>query len=171
MSKKQKSLKYKYSSLKYILIPAVVVASGVGGYFFGSNSDNKYKDPSGNTAGYVLAEQAKGQVNNFYRQYIERYSEPQRLSTYIRVYGSNNLVFYNTYYQHGFDPITCSSLRPVGVTVTRAAPGTVATVYADLTYSDHSTSTIKATVLINNDGIKIDSITCPGSKGNLPPQV
>lgn len=171
MSKKQISLTRKHNSLLLVLVVvAVAIVFGVGGYYLRSSEVNAYKDPSGNTAGYVIARQAEGQVKNFYRQYIKEYNNSKFLLRDVQGYGSDNLAFYNSYYQHGFNPITCSSLAPVAVNISKTTPGTVATVYADLEYSDHSTSTVKATVVINNDGIKIDSITCPGDKGNLPPE-
>lgn len=169
MSKKRKNLKHTF--LAGVIVVVVALVFGIGGYYVGSKHSSIPKDPSGNTAGYVIAHQAREQVNNFYKQYIEDNNKPELRPLLLRGYGSNNLVFYNSYYQHGFDPITCSSLVPTAAAITRVLPGTVATVYADISYADHSTSIIKATVLINNDGIKIDSITCPGDKGNLTPQV
>jgi hypothetical protein len=166
MSKKRKRFNYKYGVLLFL---ASALIFGIGGYYLGSRGHNAYRDPSGNQSGYVNAQPAKEQVYNFYRQYIEDNNKPELRPFLLRGYGSNNLVFYSTYYRHGFNPITCSSLAPTAVTVTRATPGTVATAYVELEYSDQSTSTIKATVLINNEGIRVDSITCPGDKGNLPP--
>jgi len=171
MNTKRKNQITKYQKLAYISVMIVVaLVFGIGGYYVGSKNDDTYKDPSGNRAGYIIGQQAAAQVNNFYQQYIKDYNKPEFYNQLLRGYGSDNLIFYNSYYQHGFNPITCSTLAPTRVTVASATPGTVATVLANLTYSDSSTSTLKSTVVINNDGIKIDSILCPGDKGNLPPK-
>lgn len=169
MRKKQKSINYKFSYLSYVLIVAIAAVFGAGGYILGLLSNDTYKDPSGNRWGYVSARSAKEQVNNFYRQYIEDGNKPELRPLLIRGYGSNNLNFYNSYYKHGFDPITCSSLKTTAFTVTNATSGTVATVDVNLEYSDQSISTLKTSVLINNDGLKIDSIKCSGDKGSLLP--
>jgi hypothetical protein len=171
MSTKRNNQITKYKKREYIFIIIVVaIVFGIGGYYAGSKSHDIYKDPSGNNAGYIVGQQAAAQVNNFYQQYIKDYNKPEFYNQLLRGYGSDNLIFYNLYYQHGFNPITCSSLAPTTITVVRATPGTVATVLANLTYSDSSTSTLKSTVVINNDGLKIDSVSCSGNKANLPPR-
>jgi hypothetical protein len=114
---------------------------------------------------------ATDQVANFYKQYIDT-RNIQRIPGYqsrlIEAYGSQNLVFYSRYYQHGFDAITCSTVMPTKVTASLVSTGPMAIVNAVAAFPDGSTAIIKATVVLT-DKLAIDSITCPGEKGNLPP--
>lgn len=117
---------------------------------------------------YVDGSDAVAQVSNFYQQYLASTAKPDFQKTLIGAYGDQNLVFYNNYYQHGFDPITCSTEIPTSVIASLISTGPVATVEARATYPNHTTATITAKVTLT-DALKIDSITCPGDKGNLPP--
>jgi hypothetical protein len=58
---------------------------------------------------------------------------------------------------------------PTTVTVTHVTPGAGAEVIALANYPDGSTTDIDLTLVINNEGFRIDSITCHGDKGNLLP--
>lgn len=116
------------------------------------------------TIPYVDGEAAADQVENFYQQYLN----PRTLSKRMLVegYGNKNLAFYYDYYQHGFDPIVCSTEVPVEVTASLVSTGPVAVVNALAKYTDGTKSNIVVRVVLN-DGMEIDSITCPGDKGNL----
>ncbi len=78
-------------------------------------------------------------------------------------------MFYSQYYRHGFDPIVCSEVMPTSVTATSVTPGPGATVTATAKYPDGTTANIGLTLVLNNKGFGIDTVTCPGNRGNLPP--
>ena len=118
---------------------------------------------------YVDGSDATEQVANFYRQYTKPGATPAFQKFLIKGYGTNNLLFYTEYYQHGFDPITCSTTMPTKVTVALVSTGPVATVNAVAEYSDNSKENIVARVVLDDQGLNIDSITCPAAKGNLAP--
>lgn len=149
----------------------ILVVAGVVGYYIGLRHNNPNAIPSQNKVGYVISQEATDQVTDFYRQYINSSTASEFRRVLLNGYGSKNLVFYDAYYQHGFDPIVCSSVMPIKVNVSHTIPGPVATVDVAVEYPDHSTAALTATVVINNEGLKIDSITCPGARGNLPPSL
>lgn len=160
-------------SLMVIVVAALItiVLSGFVGYRLAYQKYNPTKIPAQNTPGYITADGARNQVNNFYQQYLHPKKETPEESRKINVslYGSKNLVFYSKYYQHGFDPIVCSSVMPTSVTATSVQPGAGAVVNAEAKYPDGSTANIDLTLVLNIEGFRIDSITCPGTKGNLSP--
>lgn len=117
---------------------------------------------------YVDGGDAVNQVANFYKQYIDPSTSGTFRSVLIKGYGDKNLSFYSQYYLHGFDPITCSSVMPAKVTASLVSTGPVAKVNAKEYFSDGTKLTINTTVVLS-DKLAIDSVTCPGSKGNLPP--
>jgi hypothetical protein len=176
MKKKKTPKKASIRQNKPLLITVVValiaiVCSGFVGYHLAYQKYNPNKTPTQNTPGYITADAARDEVNNFYQQYIHPKTGVQEASreAFIKAAGSKNLMFYSEYYQHGFDPIVCSSVMPTSVTVTSIQPGPGAAVKAEAKYPDGSTATIDLTLVLNIDGFKIDTITCPGAKGNLPP--
>ena len=150
-----------------------VVLSGLVGYRLAYQKYNPHKIPTENKPGYITADEARSQVNNFYQQYLHPKADTpdQSRQLYIRGYGDKNLVFYSQYYQHGFDPIVCSTIMPTSVTATSIQPGAGAVVNAKADYPDGSTATIVLTLVLNIEGFRIDSITCPGDKANLAPNV
>lgn len=156
--------------IKLSIMVVVALVGGVAGYLIGVNKSDG--TPKQNKPGYITAESATNQVNNFYQQYLnpKKESPEESRNYYVSQYGDKNLVFYKTYYQHGFDPIICSTVMPATVTVTDAQPGAGATVNAKAVYPDGSAANINLTLVMNNEGFKIDTITCPSDKGNLPPQ-
>lgn len=160
----------KQLAIRLSMLMAVIVLSGLAGYCLGIY--NIHNDtPRQNTPGFITVESVRDQVNNFYQQYLHPKGQDQEKWRNILVsnYGSKNLVFYKTYYKHGFDPITCSSTMPISVTTTKIQPGPGAMAKAEATYSDGSTVNIDVTLVIGTEGFKIDTITCPGDKGNLTP--
>lgn len=150
----------------------LIVCSGFVGYHFAYQKYNPSKIPTQNTPGYITAAAARDQVNNFYQQYLHpRTDKPEESrKALVSGYGDQNLVFYREYYQHGFDPIVCSSVMPTSVTATSVKPGWGAEVTAQAKYPNGSTASIVLTEVINIEGFKIDSIMCPGAMGNLPPE-
>jgi len=171
MAKKQTSAKLTNRVLIVSLITLVAaVVCGWIGYSYGMHKNNTNAIPSQNKAGYVVAQQASEQVTNFYNQYIRPSTTPDFRNKLVSSYGSKNLAFYDTYYKHGFDPVVCSTVMPISITTTQVTPGPSAEVKVNATYPDKSLLTIVTTVVINNDGLKIDSVNCPGNMGNLPPQ-
>lgn len=118
---------------------------------------------------YVDGAEATQQVSNFYRQYLANADKPDDQKKLIAKYGNQNLEFYNEYYQHGFDPITCSRMAPTKVTTSLSSTGTNAVVKVLASYPDHTISTLMARVVLS-DEMEIDSITCPSPIGNLPPK-
>ena len=117
---------------------------------------------------YVDGSEATNQVANFYRQYIKPGTTPAFQKFLIKSYGNGNLLFYTEYYRHGFDPIVCSTKMPAKVTTTLDSTGPVATVNAIAQYPDNSKENIVARVVLDDRGLNIDSIACPGVQGNLP---
>jgi hypothetical protein len=150
----------------------IVVFSAFAGYGLAYEKYNPNKTPTKNTPGYITAEEARNQVNGFYEQYLNpRKDTPEKSrKAYVASYGTKNLVFYSEYYLHGFDPIMCSSAMPTSVVATKVQPGSGALVTAEATYPDGSTANINLTLVLNSEGFGIDTITCPGEKGNLPPK-
>jgi hypothetical protein len=149
----------------------VAIFSGFFGYSLASQKYGSNKTPTQNTPGYITADAARDQVDNFYRQYLHpRKGAPEESrKAFVSTYGDKNLVFYSNYYQHGFDPIVCSSIMPASVTAMNVQPGAGAIVKAEAKYPDDSTANITLTLVLNSEGFRIDSITCPGVKGNLLP--
>jgi hypothetical protein len=154
-----------------VLALITVTLSGFIGYRLSYEKYSLNKNPNKNTPGYITEEEARSQVNGFYEQYVNpRKDIPDKSrKAYINSYGTKNLVFYSEYYQHGFDPIVCSSVMPTSVTAINVQPGPGALVTAEAKYPDGSTSKIDLTLAINHEGFGIDTIMCPGDKGNLPP--
>jgi hypothetical protein len=178
MTKKSTSSKQTYilptikSPLSLVVVALItIVLSGFVGYRLAYQKYNPNITPTQNTPGYIAADAARNQVNNFYQQYLHPKKETPEESrnVYVSHYGDKNLVFYKAYYQHGFDPIVCSSVVPTSVTATSVQPGAGAVVDAEAKYPDGSTANIVLTLVLNAEGFRIDSITCPGDKGNLPP--
>lgn len=155
-----------------ITLIAAIVLSGFAGYSLAYEKYNPSKTPTQNTPGYITEDEASNQVNGFYEQYLsskKNIPEESRKANLIDSYGTKNLVFYSKYYQHGFDPIVCSVDMPTSVKATNVRPGPGALVTAEAKYPDASTANIDLTLVFNNAGFGIDTITCPGNKGNLPP--
>jgi hypothetical protein len=159
-----------------VLSLTVVLFSVIGWPVYSALTTEKMVSPlPSHTMPYVDGAVAAEHVGNFYRQYM---SVPKNSPAYptdaeyqnrmIEGYGSKNLEFYNEYYQHGFDPITCSTVMPTSADVSLASTGPVATVNVYASYPNGSKATIVATVVLNNEGMEIDSIACPDGKGNLP---
>lgn len=173
MKKEKTSTQQKKPFIVAITIALIaVVLSGAAGYSLAYNRYNPSNTPTKNTLGYITEEEARGQVNGFYEQYLNpRKDTPEESrKAYINSYGTKNLMFYSVYYQHGFDPIVCSRVMPTSVTAKDVQPGAGASVTAKAGYPDGSTANINLTLVLNNEGFGIDTITCPGDKGNLPPQ-
>lgn len=118
---------------------------------------------------YVDGTEATEEVANFYRQYIDPETSMDTRRTLLRGFGTDGLAFYSQYYQHGFDPITCSVFVPKAVTTSLVSTGPTATVNAVAEYTDGRKATIVTTVVLT-DRLLIDSVTCPGSQGHLPPR-
>ena len=149
------------------LVGAVIL--GVCGYCIGSQKSTHIPAPTQSRPGYIISQQASEQVADFYSQYIKpSYSSSVR-EQFVASYGSQNLVFYNSYYQHGFDPIVCSTVMPIAVIVAAVTPGPEAIVVVSATYPDHSVAKWTASVVIDRQGLRVDAITCPGNEGNLAP--
>jgi len=163
---KQSTLQKTYSSP--IVIALVILVLGLGSWGIHETSRNHSSLPTTSRLAHVDGNDAVDQVSNFYRQYLQNTAKPDIQKGLIGAYGDQNLAFYNDYYQHGFNPITCSTETPTSVTASLVSTGPVATVKALATYPDHTTAIITAKVVLS-DKLAIDSITCPGDKGNLPP--
>ncbi|HEX8182451.1 MAG TPA: hypothetical protein VF575_02505 [Candidatus Saccharimonadales bacterium] len=120
---------------------------------------------------YVDGTDAAAHVASFYKQYIDPRTPAANKLKFIDAYGNKNLLFYSQYYLHGFDPITCSQDAPTDVSTSLASTGPVATVNVIPLSpdADGTTETITARVVLDEEGLSIDSITCPGNKANLPP--
>lgn len=159
-SKKQKLLGVGILALFLIVIAGWVT--------YGIVSSNKKEEANrpNHIAPYVDGQVAKEQVENFYVQYINpNLANRKKL---VQQAGNSNLVFYYDYYQHGFDPIVCSTVMPTKVTTSLQSTGTAALVNVNASYPDGSQQKILARVVFG-DGIDVDSITCPGDKGSLLP--
>ena len=174
MAKKSKPTKRKHVPLIYVLLlialALALLARVIGWPVYQAVTTQKEAIPIPKSrTGFVDGSDATDQVANFYQQYINPSTNPDFQKVLVGAAGNKNLVFYSNYYQHGFDPITCSAAMPIKVTTALVSAGPVATVNAITEYSDNSKENIVARVVLDNQGLKIDSITCPGAKGNLPP--
>jgi hypothetical protein len=169
MSNTSSPEKPKSGPITYILTGLVIaVLCGGSGYYAGRQTHKINEDALQNRVGYIVDRQAAEHVDSFYRQYIKPTNTVYLQRKFLEGYGSKNLLFYSAYYQHGFDPIVCSAAMPVAITISRARSGPAGTVEVTAEYPDGSTATLTASVVIGNDGLKVDSVTCPGDKGNLP---
>ena len=174
MKTKKKSIQKNQPFIITLVVALIATTlSGLVGYSLAYGKYNPNKTPTQNTPGYITEEEARGQVKGFYEQYLHpRNGTPEGLrQALIHSYGTKNLTFYSRYYQHGFDPIVCSTVIPMGVKVKSVQPGAGALVKVEATYPDNSTANIDVTLVLNNEGFGIDTITCPGDKGNLPPKI
>jgi len=155
-----------------LFVAAVVVLVAVAAWlvYEATHHHNLYSNypPNQTKAPYVDGNQATAHVANFYTEYIKFASRPDLQKNVVASFGDDNLVFYDQYYRHGFDPITCTTVTPVSVSASLISTGPVATVKVVEKYADHTTQTLTARVLVTT-ALRIDSITCPGAKGNLPP--
>ena len=60
-------------------------------------------------------------------------------------------------------------MLPVSVTTSLLSTGPTAVIGVRAEYPDNTSATIRVVAVLRSDGLKIDSVTCPGDKGNLPP--
>ena len=123
------------------------------------------------TMPYIDGDEALRHVESFYHSYTlsnPKLAESKKKT--VEIFGSKNLEFYYAYYQHGFDPITCSVLMPNKITSRLDRTGPIALIKSIEEYADGSKQEIQNTVVLNNDGMEIDSVSCPGNKGNLLPK-
>lgn len=133
-------------------------------------SSFKDKNATKDVMPYVDGDVAASRVSDFYHQLITNPSNNQDVRRQLLgFYGTENLLFYDQYYQHGFDPITCSSMLPIKVTTSLVSTGPTASINALADYPDNTSDTILVTAVLRSDGLKIDSVTCPDDKGGLPP--
>lgn len=144
---------------------------GFVGYSLACREHNFHETSSQNIPSYITEKEARDQVNGFYAQYLNPKQDTPEDSrkAYISSYGTKNLAFYSQYYRHGFDPIVCSPIMPTSVTATNIKPGPGAAVTAVAKYPDGTTANIDLTLVLNSEGFGIDTVTCPGEKGNLLP--
>ena len=171
---KKRNTPITQNKLLTLTLAVAFVGTFLGGFVGYSIAYSKYnpsKIPTQNTPGYITDREARDQVNGFYAQYLnpKQGSAEDSRKAYIDSYGTKNLAFYSQYYQHGFDPIVCSSSMPTDVKVTNVQPGPGATVTAAAKYPDGTTANIALTLVLNNEGFGIDTVTCSGDKGNLLP--
>lgn len=169
MSAKPKTKPAHNYNMKLAVVAVVLlVAAAAGWVVYRQTAKDSFMPSTTSRVPYVDGDDAAEQVGNFYRQYIASADKPEFQKILISGYGDQNLVFYDEYYQHGFDPITCSVAMPTKVTASLVSTGPVAVVNAFATYPDSTRATMKVRVTLS-DKLGIDSITCPDPKGNLPP--
>lgn len=148
------------------LLVVVLVALLVG--FLLSSSKKEVDNTPKNVAPHVDGKIASDQVNSFYQQYISPQTPNKR--KLVQLAGTENLLFYYDYYQHGFDPIVCSAVMPTKVAAALGVTGTTAIVNVTATYPDATTQVIAVRVIFDK-GVDIDAVKCPGQKGALSPGV
>lgn len=106
-------------------------------------------------------------VKDFYTEYNKNVEDGSAdVQTIISKYGNANLAFYNKYYNFGYDPIICGQdALPDTYTVagSKTADG-VATVLVKTS----ATTSIDVRV-VDQGGLKVDGITCPGDLGKAKP--
>lgn len=140
----------------------------VGSFFYLKKSNSDDVPNIKHTIPYVDGDDAVIHSNSFYENYLNP-KNSSNLKRIVEIYGSKNLEFYNDYYRHGFDPITCNTIPPSKISVRLISTGQVANLQAMAEYSNGSTETIDLRVILNEEGLVIDSITCSAQKGNLQP--
>jgi len=170
MAKKKKQIKIYQKYVMPVLIGiAIVLAMATVVALYAAVKENGNGTYSAkNKSGYVDGHDAVHQVSEFYRLYPAEANSETARKALVSAFGDDNLVFYSQYYQHGFDPMTCSTIMPTKVAASLISAGPVAIVKAHATYPDGMIQDITVRVTVNT-GLAIDSITCPGKKGNLPP--
>lgn len=172
MSRPAHTIRYKNPFLVAAILLLIGAMAGYSvGYYVSSLKHDPHNIPTENKTGYITTNEARNMVDNFYQQYLhpKKESPDEYRKLYVNGWGSKGLAFYNEYYRHGFDPIVCSSVMPTSVVAQSIETGAGAAVIAEAKYPDGSTENIVITLVLNIDGFKIDTITCAGDKGNLPP--
>lgn len=170
-AKKNSIQQNKHFIITLVIVLVAVTLSGLTGYGIAYKKYNPNTIPTKNIPGHITAEEARNQVNGFYEQYLnpKKNNPEESRQAYIASYGTKNLMFYSKYYKHGFDPIVCSTIMPKSVKIKNVQPGAGALVKVEATYPDNSTASIDLSLVLNNEGFGIDTITCSGDKGSLPP--
>lgn len=104
-------------------------------------------------------------VNEFYVAYNQNVESDSASDDLIAKYGTTNLAFYNKYYNYGFNPIVCAQENLTNYTVVgNNTKDGVATVL--LKEPDLGSITVR---VVDQGGLKIDGITCPGDRGKAEP--
>ena len=160
---------YKHYSNQIIIFLAALLVLSFAWIVYDKTTDTSSLSTKSKLA-YVDGAEATQHVSNFYRQYLANADKPENQKKLIAKYGNQSLEFYNEYYQHGFDPITCSGVTPVKATTSLVSTGSHAVVKVLATYPDQTTSTIQARVVLS-DEMEIDSIACPSPNRDLPPKL
>jgi hypothetical protein len=108
-------------------------------------------------------------TKDFYDTYFKNVPVNNGQISTVQKYGTSNLEFYYNYYQHGFDPIVCAEATPTSVTAKGISTSNgVASVDITENYGSGGPVLIHAQVVFR-DSLKIDSVSCTGNDGNLPP--
>lgn len=166
----------KSHKLLYILLTLVIAAAAAAGVYYWQHQKVNDLDSKVSNLSSQLASQSNATSQNpdltkstalvktFYTAYIKN-SSPDL----IKQYGTSNLVFYSQYYQHGFNPIVCAQSTPdsIQVTTNKSTDGIANLTVTELYTDSPSKGTISVNV-VNQGGLKIDSLTCGGTLGNLP---
>ena len=107
-------------------------------------------------------------ASTFYNAYLKSVPVSGGTTTTIQKYGTANLLFYSKYYQHGFDPIVCAQSLPTSIQATGKSTGSgIAKVSVEEIYGTSGDNAAVSVNVVNQGGLKIDSVTCPGSLGTL----
>ncbi len=105
-------------------------------------------------------------VKDFYAEYNDQVDKPgYDADKILSKYGNQNLAFYNKYYNFAFNPITCTqeTLENYTVSGSKSTNGVATVVVKD---SANGTITVR---VVDQGGLKVDGITCPGNLGNAKP--
>jgi hypothetical protein len=168
MAKKKNQTSPSQKYYLHIIITLAMLLVAVTAWALHERQAGELPYPTTSRLAHIDGNDAVAQVANFYKQYLADASNATFQGRLVSTYGSQNLAFYDNYYQHGFDPITCSTTLPTSVSASLASTGPVAAITAHATYPDHTTANITVRVILT-DRLEIDSITCPAPMGNLPP--
>jgi hypothetical protein len=123
---------------------------------------------SSSTPGSVNLLEATAFVNSFYTSYVNAVKSSGNADAVIKNDGDANLAFYKAYYQHGFDPIICAQATPATVKATGVSSSNGVAVISVLeTYTVASDDLTITAHVVDQAGLKIDSLTCPGTLGTL----
>jgi Tfp pilus assembly protein PilE len=168
-----------FGAIEAILTVVVIsLVGGLGYYLYHQNqTKNKTNNAQSSTATSTSTEQnltedsASQTVTDFYDKYtkLDPPGSPETEEAFLKQHGTANLLTYFQTYKHGFDPIICAQSSPTSITIaSRTVTGQTATVLVNEVFGSDSVDGITVKV-VNQSGLKIDLVTCPGSLGNLPP--
>jgi hypothetical protein len=152
------------------LCAAVVVLMSVGAYWWHTSSSRRGSRFPTSTLPHVDGAAAVEHVSSFYGQYLSAAGDARLQMIAVKGFGDANLAFYAEYYQHGFDPLTCSASIPKSVRASLVKSGTSTAVSVTPEFDGHEGKAFTVTVILD-DSMHVDSVDCGQGLSHLAPGV